>query len=259
MSIGNMTNVVFSGYVIDADRPIVAYEAEISGDLCPVFHEHPRAQLMYASSGVIKVRTSGGIWTVPPSQAVWIPSWTPHNADIIGRSLLKNLFFDPSVLSVLPQKCFVMRVSPLLRELIDRFCQTEDSLRQKNIASVIIDEIACAAEEPLSLPTSDHPYVAEVIERLIAEPHSRKTIDEWAKTANTSPRNFVRVFQKETGMPFGIWRTKLKILCSIERLQNGCSVTETALDLGYQSISSFIESFRKETGLSPLKYLNLSD
>ncbi len=256
MNIGNTTFSVDIGYIIDAERPVIAYDAEVKDQLCPLYHEHPRAQLLYAVSGIIKVWTDEGIWVVPPMQAVWIASGVSHKAQVTGRTRLKNLFFDPSVRHLLPKSCFVLRVSPLLKELIDKFCATDDGRRQKRLANVIIDELAEAKQEPLCLPVSGHRYVSSVVSALMAEPFSRKTLEEWADTAGTSPRNFSRIFLKETGMTFGAWRTKVKILYSIEMIQKGKSVTETAYDLGYQSISAFIESFRKETGVSPKKYFS---
>jgi len=41
-------------------------------------HFHPEDQLIFASSGVMTVRTKQGIWVVPPLRAVWIPAKTPH-------------------------------------------------------------------------------------------------------------------------------------------------------------------------------------
>jgi quercetin dioxygenase-like cupin family protein len=36
-------------------------------------HFHPEDQLIFASTGVMTVRTKQGIWLVPPLRAVWIP------------------------------------------------------------------------------------------------------------------------------------------------------------------------------------------
>jgi hypothetical protein len=41
-------------------------------------HFHDRDQLVYASQGVMTVRTSDGAWVVPTHRAVWIPATVPH-------------------------------------------------------------------------------------------------------------------------------------------------------------------------------------
>lgn len=260
MNIGKQTTYkpVETGYIIDTSRPVIAYVAEISGQICPDFHEHPRGQLMYASSGVKKVITEKGIWLVPPLQAVWIPGGVSHRAEFSGRTLVKNLFFDPSCSQRLPDRCFVLSVSPFLRELIAKFCLTDDVDKLANLSAVIIDETADAKEEPFSLPAASSSAIVRIMRYLDENPSCRRTLDEWAAEANTSPRNFARTFLKETGMTFGSWRKRLKIIKAVQMLISGKSVTESAYDLGYQSISAFIESFRRETGSPPAKYLKSS-
>ena len=36
-------------------------------------HDHPYAQLIYAVSGVMVVRTEAGQWVVPPTRGIWMP------------------------------------------------------------------------------------------------------------------------------------------------------------------------------------------
>lgn len=261
MNIVKQTNFkpVETGYVIDGSRPVMTFVAEIHGQICPDFHEHPRGQLMYASAGVKKVITEKGMWVVPPLQAVWIPGGVSHRAEFSGRTLVKNLFFDPSCAHRLPDRCFVMSVSPFLRELIAKFCNTSDSDKLANLSAVLVDEIAEAKEEPFCLPAASSHLLVRIMQYLDENPSCRKTLDEWAVEANTSPRNFARMFLKETGMTFGAWRKRLKVIKAVQMMDSGMSVTETAYDLGYQSISAFIESFRKETGSPPARYLKSSD
>ena len=45
---------------------------------------HDRDQLVYASQGVMTVRTRNGTWVVPPHRAVWIPAEIPHTITMSG-------------------------------------------------------------------------------------------------------------------------------------------------------------------------------
>src|SRR5271167_5046979 len=81
-------------------------------------HSHPEDQLLFASQGVMTVRAKQGIWVVPPLRAVWIPANTPHSVSTSGRVSMRTLYFLPELCQALPKKCFVMNVSPLLKELI---------------------------------------------------------------------------------------------------------------------------------------------
>ena len=39
-------------------------------------HHHPRDQFIYAVAGVMRVRTEGEAWIVPPDRAVYLPAGT---------------------------------------------------------------------------------------------------------------------------------------------------------------------------------------
>ncbi len=79
--------------------------------------------MIFASKGVMTVRTRQGIWVVPPLRAVWIPAGTPHSVAMSGAVSMRTLYFLPRLVRALPKKCFVMNVSPLLRELIIHACR----------------------------------------------------------------------------------------------------------------------------------------
>src|ERR1700728_1768178 len=86
-------------------------------------HYHPEDQLIFASRGVMTVRTKQGIWVVPPLRAVWIPAGIPHSVEMSGPVSMRTLYFHPGMVRALPQRCFVMNVSSLLKELILYTCE----------------------------------------------------------------------------------------------------------------------------------------
>src|SRR3974390_326041 len=106
----------------DPKGRLVAHAASVSYDFKAGYripeHYHPEDQLIFASSGVMTLHAKQGIWVVPPSRAVWIPAGTPHSVQMSGKVSMRTRYFLPRLLRVLPGKCVVMNVSPLLRELI---------------------------------------------------------------------------------------------------------------------------------------------
>jgi AraC-like DNA-binding protein len=72
-----------------------------------------------------------------------------------------------------------------------------------------------------------------------------------------SARTLTRRFNDEVGLSLSVWRRRLRMFKAIEMLGGGCSVTQTAFDLGYGSSSAFIFAFRQEMGRSPLAYCRL--
>ena len=55
-------------------------------------------------------------------------------------------------------------------------------------------------------------------------------------------------------MSFGRWRQQARLFAALEMLAQGKSVTEVALAVGYDSVSAFIEMFRKMLGTTPQMY-----
>src|ERR1700693_4411092 len=123
---------------------LVAEMASVSADLDDGHvipeHSHPEDQLLFASSGVMTLRTKQDVWVVPPLRAVWIPANTPHSVAMSGPVSMRTLYFLPRLCRTLRGKCFVMNVSALLRELILHACKFK-RLNTKALAERRIIEI----------------------------------------------------------------------------------------------------------------------
>src|SRR5215472_3351503 len=92
-----------------------------AGHVVPL-HFHERDQLVYASHGVMTVRTSRDTWVVPPLRAVWIPASVPHSITMSGVVAMRTLYLKPRLVKTLPRSCCVVNVSSLLKELILHAC-----------------------------------------------------------------------------------------------------------------------------------------
>jgi hypothetical protein len=78
------------------------------------WHHHATAQLVYASEGVIVVRTRAGMWVVPPERGVWIPRDVEHRVSSRNGYELRTLFTDLAALD----RTMVVAIDPLVRELL---------------------------------------------------------------------------------------------------------------------------------------------
>jgi AraC-like DNA-binding protein len=79
-------------------------------------------------------------------------------------------------------------------------------------------------------------------------------LDDWSHFAGMSRRTFMRAFSAQVGMSFGRWRQQARLFAALEMLAQGESVTEAAVAVGYDSVSAFIEMFRKMLGTTPQMY-----
>ncbi|WP_162178145.1 AraC family transcriptional regulator [Hydrogenovibrio marinus] len=247
-----------ASYYLDETKPVLARAVEMQKARRTRLHNHPRAQLIYAINGVVRVLTTEGTWIVPPTQAVWIPSSVMHETLAVNKVSVRNLFIDPSATENLPRNVCVFNVSALLRELILKAVSIGNEYQpdssEYRIMQVILDTLKEAQSTTLHLPMGKDPRLQKVIEALLENPDSNRTLDDWASFVGASSRTLARLFNKETGMNFGQWRNQLRLIEAIDRLGQGQSVTNVAIDLGYNSPSAFIAMFRKKLGKPPVAY-----
>ena len=123
------------------------------------------------------------------------------------------------------------------------------------LVSVIFDELAMASVEDLRLPTPNDPRLKKLTDLLVSAPADHATVAEWASRVALSERSLSRMLSEEVGMSFGRWRRQLHIILALRHLSAGKTVQAVAMDLGYESASSFVTMFRKTVGKPPSRYL----
>lgn len=221
-------------------------------------HLHPEAQLVFASQGVMTVRTNQGVWVVPPLRAVWIPAKTPHSIVMSGTVSMRTLYFLPEFASVLPRSCSVLHISPLLKELILHACKfprlNMKVAAQRRLIEIILDQLEAADSIPLQLPHPVDLRALRIVEVLLTDPSESKTLASLCRNCGASRRTIERIFVAETKMTFSRWRQQLRLLHALRLLASGEKVTAAALAAGYGSTSAFIAMFRKQLGRTPGRY-----
>jgi hypothetical protein len=62
------------GDLDDLPQPVASFGQDlVRGQVLP-FHRHRRAQLVFASEGVMGVSTRQASYVIPPQRAVWVPA-----------------------------------------------------------------------------------------------------------------------------------------------------------------------------------------
>ncbi|MDE1148149.1 MAG: helix-turn-helix transcriptional regulator [Azospirillaceae bacterium] len=244
-------------------RPIAALAWDYAHGQDIPAHDHDRAQLIHALTGVMTVVSAGGSWVVPTGRAVWMPAGVEHEIRIAGAVAMRTVFVRPDARGGLPDACAVIAVSPLLREAI--IAATAIPLdydaggRDQRVMDLILDELLAAPRLDLHVPLPRDPRLLRLCQRMIADPSAPDTLEGLAVSAHMSGRTLARLFQREVGMGFGDWRRRMRLLLSLPRLAAGASVLEVALEHGYDSPSAFTAMFRRTLGLSPTEYLGAAN
>jgi len=223
-------------------------------------HFHPEDQLLYASRGVMTLRTQQSFWVVPPQRAVWIPARTLHSVAIPAPVSMRTLYFQSGAVKKLPPRCFVMNVSPLLTQLILHACSfarlNRRIARERRVIELIADQLQEAASLPLQLPNPSDVRAMRIVETLAADPSDARTLQQLCKDCGGSKRTIERLFVAETKMTFGKWRQQFRLLHGMRLVASGEKVTAAALSAGYNSPSAFISMFRKQLGTTPNRYFS---
>ncbi len=244
-------------------QSVIAYGRDLGkGDTLP-FHSHRRAQLVYASNGVMAVTTRTASYVVPPQRAVWMPGGVEHQIDARSAVSMRTLYIDVQAAAGLPDVVCVLQVTPLLRELIVEAVTTgpgyESDSPQSRIMAVILDQIRRQPVASLALPIPSDPRLRRLVQSLISNPADSRNLDEWAGEVGASKRTLVRLFRAQTGMTFRDWRQQRRLHRALELLTTGETVTAIALEVGYDNTSAFIAMFRRCLGTTPMRYLNITD
>ncbi len=107
---------------------------------------------------------------------------------------------------------------------------------------------------PFHLPEPHSNLLRTLCKQIGEEPAREWTTALAASVTNMSERTLNRHFQQQTGLSFGEWVRRARLMAALMRLAQGQSVLRVALDTGYGSHSAFTAMFRRVMGVSPSDY-----
>ncbi|MGW7381060.1 AraC family transcriptional regulator [Streptomyces sp. NPDC054794] len=247
--------------VDDLDRAVLAIGTDYPHDHLLVWHEHRRAQVLYAATGVMRVETADGSWTIPTARAVLIPPLTRHQVTMTGVST-RSLYLEPAAVPWFPARCQAVDVSALLRELILEAVEMEPRYpehgRDAAVAALLLHELKNLAPLPLDVPLPSDPRLRGLCEAFLQRPDIHDPPARWCAALNISERTLARLFQRGTGLSFSQWRQRACVLHSLQHLATGTPITRIATTLGYDNPAAYTSAFRKLLGQPPTAYRNFS-
>lgn len=222
-------------------------------------HSHPEAQLCGLDRGLAILETDAGAWTCPPGRCVWIPPNMVHSLRSLGKISGWMVRLDARGRADLPVQPGILALSPLLKEIVVRMMTWVESpganAARRRIVDVLHDEICAASQIALHLPIPYDPALKRMAMRMAENSDATRDLAVLAREAGLSERSLFRNFQKETGLSPGRWRRQMQVLRSLELLAGGRTVTETAFEVGYESVGAFIRAFREIVGVTPTVYV----
>jgi AraC-like DNA-binding protein len=116
---------------------------------------------------------------------------------------------------------------------------------------LLADLLTPVAVTTVGVRLPDAVTARRVAEALRANPANQRTLREWGHEVGASERTLARAFAAEAGVPFGRWRTLLRLQAALSMLAAGEPVSRVAGRVGYDTPSAFVAAFRRETGQTP--------
>jgi AraC-like DNA-binding protein len=218
------------------------------------WHTHEDHQLAWAASGVLTVLTSAATWVLPPTRALWIPAGLPHETASDGQATMRSLYIRPGLSPVSWAEPTPVAASPLLVELIGYLGGTLQAGHRAHAEVLLADLLTPVPMTTIQVRLPVSAPARQLARALRADPADHRTLQEWGREVAASDRTLARAFAAETGVPFGRWRTQLRLAAALPLLAAGEPVTRVAGRVGYDTPSAFVAAFRRETGQTPAAY-----
>ncbi len=223
-------------------------------------HSHEWGQIQLIAGGILEMEAEDTRFLAPPHLAIWVPAGTRHKS--FNRKPLDycSLNIAADMTHAFPTRTSLIKVTPIVTAIIDDFRSREisvaESVEDKRLLQVLLDQLATRETQEHFLPSSHHKYLAPILATVEENPTDNTSLQQWAERVHTTERTLARHCQSELGMSFTEWRLRVRYLYSMDLLRNGHSVKDVAFTLGYNQASPFIAMFKKYSGQTPEQYKN---
>jgi len=221
------------------------------------WHTHDEHQVAWAPTGVLMVRTASTAWVLPPTRALWIPAGIRHETLSTSSATMQAVYVRPHLCPISWTDCTPVAAGTLFAELIGYLAYPGlDPAARARGEAVVVDLLRPVTMATIEVPMPREERAREVAETLRNSPADNRTLVEWGRDVGASDRTLARWFLADTGLPFGRWRTRLRLSAALADLAVGAPVSTVARTVGYESTSAFVAAFRRETGVTPSLYFS---
>ncbi len=257
----------------DAARPLRVRARQLAADTRIVPHRHDWAQVAFSATGVLRVSAADHTYIVPPSRAVWIPPGVEHAVTVVEDAELRTLYLHLPPGSRLPallgsaaddaaqdwQRCRVLEVSPLLRELVEQLHALPEpppAERERCLVALAQDELRRARPLPLGVGLPADKRLRALCEAVLDNPCRHATLQGWAGESGASVRTVARLFRQELGTTFAEWRQQVLLAKALSLAARKRPMAHIAAELGYASASAFTAMVRRAVGVPPSRFFS---
>ena len=248
-------------------------------------HQHEEIQLSYIISGKGRLVVGNNVTTYGPNDLIGIGANLPHifqSAESNGESHMISLFFLKDCFGkdfFLTQEMNLLQSAfeelPLGIKLTstDTMKKVFESLVKANKFEVfiallqILRSISSKKRKVLSeeafisnLSANQGKRLQDVMDYTLSNFNQHITLDKVAKKSHMGKNSFCRFFKQRTNKTFFQFLAEVRMhyACQLLIEKPDLSVSDIAIEAGYQSISNFNRQFKEILGVNPKTYRKTS-
>jgi AraC-like DNA-binding protein len=236
----------------------------LADDLTPgggAWHAHRHHQLLYAAAGMMWLEIDTATWMLPPQRAAWIAGGVRHRVVVRAEAALRTVYLAPELTDGPGATCRVFPVTPLAREMLLYSARWgpqdgEDPTARSwfSVLAALCGEWS-ASEHRFCLPRARSEQLARALEWALEHLQECPTVQQVARAGGMSTRTLSRRFAEETGMTWRAWLHHARMMHAMELLlRPDATVTDTAFQVGFQSLGAFSRAFATFTGQRPSQW-----
>ncbi|WMY78101.1 AraC family transcriptional regulator [Citricoccus sp. I39-566] len=242
-------------------------------------HSHAVHELLWNDAGASTLRVGRRTWTVTPAIGLWMPAGTVHSAVSPAGTRYRATYFTPDAdrslgLSgtgmrgetsppappgavpeappgALPQTPSSVRITVLVRELLDRLGSTTLRASSRRLTEAMVLDVLAPAPHQFLVHEPTAELLRPIVAAVLADPADARSLGDWSRQLRVSERTITRAFQTETGLGFARWVGSVRVQRATTLLADGEPLEDIAEAMGYRSASAFGAAFRKLTGTTP--------
>ena len=266
------------------DDPFSTYHIQNGGQSFQIpVHWHDELEIIYVKSGFLTVNISGENYIGKPGDAFVV---SPGNLHFMGSQNgtvdyftflfpLKYIAFRSDVMLddklIEPLNSGHLMISPEIKDTVKEQCEQlagvyaaeidkseskiTSQIRKKIILLQFIHELWKKGFIVENDTTGRNTVEKEMVSYIQQNYTGKILLREFGEQFHLSEKYISRYFKEHFHITLSRYVTYLRLEHAKQMLQEtDISVTEVAMQSGYQNISYFIRSFKKTYGVSPLKY-----
>ncbi|GAM61356.1 transcriptional regulator [Vibrio ishigakensis] len=226
-------------------------------------HSHPWHQLVFPLTGLLQTQVGEKMFLVPHTTSIFVPAHVEHESLALSHTHFMGIYINPDFCRSIEAHVSPLFVSDFTKLL---FIQIETQFNsdcyqhdiQKNLVNVLLDQVETTKATDFQLVVPKDRRIKQMFDCYNADPSIPYTLDDWSNVIGATKRTLTRLFAKEFGTSFSLWRQHIRLVISLSLLENNCSIQETAIAVGYQNDSSYIKAFKARFGITPLTFKNNS-